>query len=189
MRSINIFCVFILLISSSWSLFAAPAINPANGHAYGVVPIGDTSFDDAKALAEIMEFNGVNGHLVSITSAQEQAFVSSLSPPVGAWIGAFQADNSVEPAGGWTWITGEPWAYTSWDPGEPNDANDDEDCGHWWFSGGWNDIDCESEQNYMIVEWDTVALPVPAGSRWSQMLLVAGLLLLGAGALQARHRS
>jgi len=26
----------------------------------------------------------------------------------------------LEPDGGWQWITGEPWVYTNWDIGEPN---------------------------------------------------------------------
>ena len=28
---------------------------------------------------------------------------------------------STEPDGGWQWVTGEPWSYTDWFSGEPDD--------------------------------------------------------------------
>src|SRR5207249_2314405 len=38
----------------------------------------------------------------------------------GPWIGAFQRPGSQEPAGGWTWVTGEPFSYSNWSPGQPD---------------------------------------------------------------------
>ena len=46
------------------------------------------------------------------------------------WLGGFQdltSPNYSEPSGGWTWVTGEPWSYTNWFPGEPNNTGGGED--------------------------------------------------------------
>jgi hypothetical protein len=37
-------------------------------------------------------------------------------------LGGIQPDGSVEPNGGWRWVTGEPWNYNHWKPGEPNNG-------------------------------------------------------------------
>ncbi|MBX3222360.1 MAG: hypothetical protein KF795_17705 [Labilithrix sp.] len=117
-----------------------------NGHRYAVrlypsaVP-WTTARDDAVS---------AGGHLVTITSAGEEAFVAtvmSASPGAyveayGPWIGAYQpdrGDGGNEPAGGWVWVTGEPWSFTSWRDGEPNDSGGKEDYGH-YFDSAWNDI-------------------------------------------------
>lgn len=175
------------LLCSSIAI-AQPAINSENGNAYEVVSTSSMNFEQARAYAETLTFRGAAGHLVSITSAEEQAFVASLAPPQNAWIGGFQADNSVEPAAGWTWITGEPWDYTNWSASEPNDAAGDEDCAHWWVSNGWNDINCANSYAVMVVEWELDLSPVPATSRPALALLAGLMLLLGGVLLRARAR-
>ena len=59
------------------------------------------------------------------------------------WIGGYQdhlAPDYSEPAGGWRWVTGEPWGYTNWNGGEPNNAGGIEDFLQWYSSGVWNDL-------------------------------------------------
>lgn len=41
---------------------------------------------------------------------------------IGPFIGGYQAEGSAEPAGGWHWLSGEPWEYTNW----AEDLNDGE---------------------------------------------------------------
>ncbi len=95
-----------------------------NGHFYMAVtaPTG-LSWDRAEVLAEM-----AGGYLVTITSAQENAFVFSLiqdsvywSGARGPWIGGRQLADQ-PPREGWQWVTGEPFTYTNWSPGEPNDS-------------------------------------------------------------------
>ena len=71
--------------------------------------------------------NNFGGHLVTISSQEENDFVMDaifehgLNPGgtnnYQAWIGLYQNINSAdysEPYGGWEWITGEPLNYTNW---------------------------------------------------------------------------
>jgi hypothetical protein len=69
-----------------------------------------------------------------------------------------------EPAGGWRWITGEPWNFTNWGSGEPNDAyNGHGDPGEDYLSSWtgvqgfrWGDGDniCpECNPGPLLVEW------------------------------------
>ncbi len=61
------------------------------------------SWDQARAAAETKTFAGVSGYLVTITSAEENAFVASRIPGASnVWIGA--SDAAVE--GDWRWVTG-----------------------------------------------------------------------------------
>ncbi len=95
--------------------------------------------------------------LVSITSAAENEVVASLIDAaiaagflcvdpslrghVNTWIGLFEG-GGVE--GAWTWVSGEPFAFTNWGPGEPNNSGGDEDfgmifCPETGKRGQWND--------------------------------------------------
>jgi hypothetical protein len=65
----------------------------------------------------------IGGHLATITTAAEQAFIVSIAPQYvdesggQAWLGGFQdttAPDFEEPHGGWRWVTGEPMTYQPW---------------------------------------------------------------------------
>jgi len=76
-----------------------------------------------------------DGYLATLTSAEENDFVFGLCDDpvywnprvaaggslVGPWLGGKQATGAPEPAGQWEWITGEPFAYTNWAAGQPDD--------------------------------------------------------------------
>jgi hypothetical protein len=135
----------------------APAYNPANGHCYEVVPIHINWFD-ADRLARTCVYQGRRGHLVTITSPEEQDFVlRTLGGPVALneyWLGGFQGGGP-EPAGGWQWVTREPWNYTCWFPGNPDDWMGAE---HWvqFFgnTGLWNDIPALHIGRGLLVEYE-----------------------------------
>jgi Lectin C-type domain len=141
-----------------------------NGHYYLIVE-QETTWQQARLLAESMVFMGVQGHLATITSEAENTFVTTqLGDTAGAWLGGAQPLGSEEPAGGWRWITGEPWVYTNWDEGEPNntylggwgkDATGQSEERLQYHRNGthWNDLpdDPEVVTPRFIVEWDVAA--------------------------------
>jgi hypothetical protein len=87
-----------------------------NGHWYGVVAGSGGCWTQHRQLAE-----QAGGHLVTLTTASESAFVESLTTAEFLSLGGIQLPDACEPECGWTWITGEPWIYTRWDAGQPED--------------------------------------------------------------------
>ncbi len=130
-----------------------------NGHWYEMMDMGQISWIDAQSFAE-----SIGGHLATLTSAEECQFVGDLFPSDRATaIGGYQDRGSPdyeEPAGGWRWVTGEPWDYTGWKSDEPSNHGDVEDflfmantnlyaCA--WGDGG--DL-CEPCQPILLaIEW------------------------------------
>ena len=56
--------------SSAQAPSPPPLVNPANGHFYAAVAVsGGIDWFDARVAAESRSFRGVQGHLVTITSA------------------------------------------------------------------------------------------------------------------------
>jgi len=121
-----------------------------NGHWYALTAVQGTW----PAVRADCESRG--GHLVTITSAPENAFASPLAGAgsTTAWIGAFQPPGTCEPLCDWRWVTGEPWGYASWaPPGQPDDFGSGEDCAETYNSGGWNDMPTTGWIRRGIIEW------------------------------------
>ena len=109
------------------SLTGFTSQNNYNGHSY-YRSTGSAFWLDAKAACENM-----GGHLVTVTTSAENSFIYNLWP--SGWIGL--TDEVVE--GTWRWVTGEAYSYTSWNPGEPNNAGN-EDYVQFVGGGKWNDL-------------------------------------------------
>lgn len=133
-----------------------PSLNVGNGHYYQVF-LGGISWSQACSLATQTLFQGMAGHLATITSPEENDFVADLLPSgvVGAWLGG--TDNSSE--GAWSWITPEGWSYGNWGAGQPDDASPGEDylamLGPAAGTGTWFDatgLACAEVDAY-VVEW------------------------------------
>ena len=72
-----------------------------NNHYYEWVPAANISWQQAKAQAATKSFNGMQGYLVTVTSASEMAFVAAKLQGQG-WMGASDLANE----GTWRWVTG-----------------------------------------------------------------------------------
>lgn len=150
--------------------YAEPAL--FNGHFYEIVADHGVTWVVANGAANAAEFRGVRGHLATLTSAEEDAFVeglrSAVMPPIGeVWIGGFQPDGELCAGCGWTWVNGEgsiPGVssvspYANWQAGEPNDAFDPGEQHLAKGLGGdpgWNDEGRVANIGGYVIEYDTV---------------------------------
>lgn len=127
------------------------------------------------------------GHLATITSAAENSFVYSILDyntdfigewDWGTWLGGYQPAGSPEPSGGWRWVTGEPFTYTNWKPGNPDNGGGIEHFLHFLQGPQWNDIAPYGAWNSIPLQGYIVEyIPEPAT-----------LLFLGFGGLSVFRR-
>ena len=136
--------------------FGLPVLNPANGHFYQRVPSVGITWDQALIDAAAVSHMGTSGHLATMTSQAELDFANmSVGNIQSFWLGGFQNTMSPtysEPGGGWEWITGEPFTFTAWWPGEPNNTGSfgAEDYLE-MLNGQWNDAaQMEHPAGYLI---------------------------------------
>ncbi len=99
---------------------AAPIYYSGNGHYYEVISVPGITWEDAKNAAQSLSYSGMNGHLATVTSQDENDFIVNNIDSAEHWLGGFQPYGSAEPDGNWQWITGEPWDYANWAPGGPD---------------------------------------------------------------------
>ncbi len=117
------------------------------GHRYRYFG-SDMSWTQARSYCQSLE-----GHLATITSAEEQSFITGRWPDKNGWIGAY-GDSS-----GYSWVTGEAWGYTNWASNQPDNANGDEWFVHLWNGGAWNDLNNDDSTYHhhhgFFCEWDS----------------------------------
>lgn len=142
-----------------------------NGHAYKVYKEA-LEWEAAKTRCE-----SLGGHLVTITSKEENEFVVSMISGGKYHIGG----SDVLTEGTWQWVTGETWAWTNWDSRgdqEPNnlseqdylmihaDDSDDNALGSWddgysidsYVAGFVCEWECEIEKNEGLTTGDIFCL-------------------------------
>lgn len=94
--------------------------SPTNGHWY-------QRFDSSLSWHEAVHFcRALGGYLATITDATENQFIwdtLGAGSPQAMWLGA--TDEGSE--GQWTWVTGEPFTWSHWADGEPNNVCRGED--------------------------------------------------------------
>jgi len=160
----------VLIVAFSFEGFAAPTQwtigEGGNGHWYDVVSFAGT-WTQANADAQAKYYSGAQGHLTTITTAEETNFVWTNFPYNGYFLGGYQTDNTSEPLGKWVWVTGEPWVYTKWHPNEPNDGvgylGKHEDFLEFkgiTTTGEWNDIAGDVTRPGYIIEYEPTAPPL-----------------------------
>lgn len=159
-----------------------PELNPDNGHYYQFIPFTGNWFE-AQRYAHSLEFKGVRGHMSTITSEEENKFVSSvadgnviylpsyLTPRNGKnyWIWTDGAENgkAIAFCNGRSSCISEPGAYTNWDTqlNQPDMSGEPvlvmRTTSEWSFdssrpriqSGLWGDCGVNCAQGF-VVEFD-----------------------------------
>ncbi|MFA5299933.1 MAG: PEP-CTERM sorting domain-containing protein [Lutibacter sp.] len=183
MKTKVIVCAIVLSGALLMTASAEPIKWEVNGHYYQTID-GTFTWDEAMAYSESLSYLGVQGYLATITSKEENRWITDnlggLPALDGRWLGGYQYHNAIdysEPGGGWRWITNEPWVYTCWRSGEPNNGNGGEDflsIHSYYVTDGmpWNDGKSPpASPSGFLIEY-----PVPEPS--TMILLISGLFAL-----------
>lgn len=91
------------------------------------------------------ECESLMGHLVTLSSEEENQLIAEMTDGYSTWIGGFLQ------AGSWQWVDGSEFAYTNWADGEPNETGD---YMQMYWDGTWDDTYDENSMASIIVEWD-----------------------------------
>ena len=165
-------------ITGDINISVAATVNPTgyyyngvNGHFYRPITTGAT-YTNARAASLLTTFKGQTGYLVTITSADEDAFIFNNVPQGNIW---FALTDEVEEAR-WTIDAGPekgtlikinngqlngniPGQYNNWAPGEPNNSgNEDYAVTKWGGGSQWNDLPNHFSCAY-VIEYGTWSNP------------------------------
>jgi hypothetical protein len=179
----------LMLSVFSGSALATPQLY--NGHYYDVVPAAGITWNDALVAANSSFYDGLRGHLVTITSAGEHAFVNSVIAGAGLgeiYAGGYQNPvTEADPQAGWTWVNGEgtfpgvdstsPYAF--WNPSEPNDAYGPASEQYLGLNHGpgFNDEGNLALITGYVIEYDPNTIPLPDGGSTASLLGSAMFLI------------
>ena len=121
-----------------------------NGHFYEYISDSGITWPAAEAAASNRSLYGLPGYLATVTSQDENDFITAKLSGQG-WIGASDAANENQ----WLWVTGPEagtqfWQgvsngsvvggeYNNWNANEPNNSGSGEDYAHFLTNGTWND--------------------------------------------------
>ena len=145
--------------------------NGVNGHFYRPISTGAT-YTNARAASLLTTFKGQTGYLVTITSADEDAFIFNNVPQGNIWFAL--TDEASEAR--WTIDAGPekgtlikinngqtngniPGQYNNWAGGEPNNSGDEDYAVTKWGGGSqWNDLPNHFSCAY-VIEYGTWTNP------------------------------
>ena len=168
---IQISLLFLFFISAFASDVRGQAVFfEGTGNHYQLITASAT-WEDAQASAMTQVLFGVQGHLATLTSQQENDFLLETFDGLSGWIGLSQAPGSIEPDQGFQWVTGEEFSFSAFGGAEPNNAFGNEDFVE-FFNGGWNDLGPTATRRYYI-EFETAGVPEPSGG----LIIMAGMSL------------
>ncbi len=168
-----------LLLLITMGLFSLSALASdrlvweGNGHSY-------QRFENTVSWTEAQTYcESQSGYLATITSKEEKIFIFLQLGTIGlVWLGGTDAGHE----GTWSWVTNEPWNYSNWDEGEPNNGYGNENYLLMNYYGTWNDMSLDNRL-WFVCEWnnnqsnDTIILTLeePAnGSTYSGISNVRG---------------
>jgi hypothetical protein len=144
--------------------------NGTNGHFYRPITTG-TTYTNARTLASQQTFKGQQGYLVTITSADEDAFIFNNVPQNQIWFaltdevveGQWRIDAGpesgtlIKTSNGQTAgnIQGQ---YNNWAGGEPNNSGNEDYAVTKWNGSQWNDLP-NGFNNPYVIEFGTWTNP------------------------------
>lgn len=142
-KALKVLFVLSLLCFSVVSVHATPIqwtfASGGNDHWYEVISTKGTQTPNKNWYEAYLAANAAAGYLATITTKEENFFISGLiadpnywgyngqdNALYGPWIGGYQPEGSNEPGEGWDWVGQEVFGYTHWDSNSPNDNSTDQ---------------------------------------------------------------
>ena len=105
------------------------------------------NWETAKRNCELL-----GGHLATVSDFEEQSFIAGLNTSNSElWLGGYRNPENPDE---WLWADGEPWQFTSWNPGEPNNTEENALSIN---PANWNDAFGYLKRGY-ICEWEFSAV-------------------------------
>ena len=99
-----------ITVSAAAADRAAVAYDPGNGHFYEYVPSTNVLWSTARTNALAASYLGMTGYLATVTSQQENDFITSKLGGAGAWIGGSDATDEAT----WRWSDGPEQGQLFW---------------------------------------------------------------------------
>lgn len=151
---------FVGIKADMWQHLPSRSIAYWKGHTYKIFDTVKT-WSGAKSYCE-----SLGGHLVTITSEEEQNVVATLLKQVatwnyiGYWMGA-QKDSK------WRWLTGEAFKYTKFSNGQPDGSGNYLQMYNYPDPGNWDDTTARANEEIqgnlyphgIICEWEYAVTP------------------------------
>ena len=172
------------------------AYSARTGHYYRVDSTA-RNWNAAATAAATTSYASQTGYLARITNLNElriAGWFNRLRNQADQWVGLRQTDKTVEPGGGWQWVTGDEAGMTSdvafatptfWNAGEPNNAwfGTEDYAGMNNYGAGLNDFR-EVETFGSLIEYgidgQVLAIPLfgPAPNQTSSIKFVSSVALV-----------
>jgi hypothetical protein len=178
-RGVLSLCISLVAVAPLIPADAAPLLVDTelfDGHVYEIYKDAGIGWTTANANATSLSKQGVTGHLATITSSAEDAFLETLRNGAPdnlgeVWVGGLQGTCATTPTPGcgWAWVNGEGaiapnnagLTFANWQAGEPNDHPDNIENGAEQHLAiglsdlpGWNDEGSLGNISGYIVEYD-----------------------------------
>ena len=124
-----------------------------NGHWYARAEFANQDYEGLISYAQ-----SLGGHLASITSAEENIFLSGISAdlPDSTLLGA-RDENPSPDICEWTWADGSEWNYTNWAADQPNSCGGEEYVAYYSVaseSREWHDMGLNNGSiRWFLIEW------------------------------------
>ena len=124
-----------------------------DGHFYEYIN-DEVNLAKAKAAASAKTYYGLQGYLSTITSAEENSFITDKTSSI-IWLDASDKESD----GTWKWLSGpesgDELTYFNWASGEPNGGTSENNLmiypsTHTTLAGKWNDIITEKTYRYVV---------------------------------------
>ncbi len=138
-------------LPSGVTLYAGNGTVGLTGHYYMFVPNSGISWTNAYNTAKTYKYIGMQGYLVTITSAAEETMLGGFTSDTG-WVGGSRLSAGAYDPNQWTdttthndlwkWVcgpeAGATYSYTNWHAGQPDGS--DTYCMQIHYEGMWDDV-------------------------------------------------